>query len=219
MVITVAMQLTCPTCAAVYDVPDDAIGPNGRKIRCRACGSSWQEMPRAPVPAKPIAPLDPIPAPVPAPVADPEPEVEPRGRKGRGHWLLLALVVLVVALGVVAAILAWGPRQMASQLGLGGRVPLGIEITRQPDWRLIAGGSQLFAVSGRIWNPTSEIQTVPDIRAELKDAQNRTVYAWTITRPVPSLAPGRSATFDGAAVDVPPASAKINVAFVGTAGR
>jgi hypothetical protein len=83
---------------------------------------------------------------------------------------------------------------------------------------MIAGGSQLFAVSGRIWNPTNAEQPVPDIRAELLDAQGHVVYHWTITRPVPRLGPGASVTFDGAAVDVPAASAKVNVAFAGDGG-
>jgi hypothetical protein len=137
-------------------------------------------------------------------------------RRRRGPWLLLGLVILVVILGGVAAAILMGPQQMASRLGIGERhVPLGISITREPDWRMIAGGSQLFAVSGRIWNPTKVDQSVPDIRAELKDAQGRTVYAWTITRPVPRLAPGASVNFDGAAVDVPPSSSKVNVTFAG----
>ena len=140
-------------------------------------------------------------------------------RRRRGPWLLLGLVILVVILGGIAAALLMGPQQMVSRLGLGGRrVPLGIAITREPDWRMIAGGSQLFAVSGRIWNPTNVEQAVPDIRAELKDAEGRTVYHWTITRPVPKLAPGASANFDGAAVDVPAASAKVNVTFAGNDG-
>jgi hypothetical protein len=138
-------------------------------------------------------------------------------RRRRGPWLLLGLVVLVVILGGVAATILLGPQQMASRLGIGERrVPLGIAITREPDWRMIAGGSQLFAVSGRIWNPTTVEQPVPDIRAELKDAQGKTVYAWTITRPVPHLAPGGSVNFDGAAVDVPPSSSKVNVTFAGS---
>ena len=212
------MQLICPNCGATYDVPDDAIGPNGRKIRCRACETSWQEPPRRPVTPpppiglSPVAPIDPAPA---APAEEAEAELRPRRR---GPWLLLALVVLVVALGVVAALVAFGPQQVASRLGLAeGRVPLGIAITRQPDWRQIGGGSEYFAVSGRIWNPTPIEQPVPDIRAELKDRQGHTIYTWTITRPVPRLAPGQSATFDGAAVDVPAASANVSVSFAGAA--
>lgn len=216
------MLLTCPKCAATYDVPDNAIGPNGRKIRCRACETSWHEPPR-PLPVTPPPPLQPPPV-----IAEPigtgreaEPEAEaPAPKRRRGPWLLLALVVVAVGLGVAAAMLAFGPQQVASRLGLGeNRVPLGIAITRQPDWRQIGGGGQLFAVSGRIWNPTGQEQVVPDIRAELKDRQGHNLYSWTITRPVPRLAPGQSAQFDGAAVDVPPASANISVSFAGVDGN
>ena len=222
------MQLSCPNCGATYEVPDNAIGPNGRKIRCRACETSWFEAgsgaQSAPQPPMTPPPVSPIPAAAPAAESRPV-EAEsvaarekPRRRR-RGPWLLLGLVILVVILGGIAAALLMGPQQMVSRLGLGGRrVPLGIAITREPDWRMIAGGSQLFAVSGRIWNPTNVEQAVPDIRAELKDAEGRTVYHWTITRPVPKLAPGASANFDGAAVDVPAASAKVNVTFAGNDG-
>jgi predicted Zn finger-like uncharacterized protein len=223
------MQLTCPKCATTYDVPDNAIGPNGRKIRCRACEASWHEPPR--VAATPPPPLAPQPgAPVTAaPVEIAAPPVAvvaesdappPARRKRRGPWLLLALAVLVVALGVAAAVLAFGSRQVASRLGLAqDRVPLGIEITHQPDWRQIPGGSQLFAVSGRIWNPTGEEQPVPDIRAELKDKKGKRVYSWTIARPVARLGPGQQVSFDGAAVDVPAASSNVSVSFAGTEGN
>jgi len=84
---------------------------------------------------------------------------------------------------------------------------------------LIPGGSQLFAVSGRIWNPTSVEQPVPDIRAELKDKRGRRVYGWTIARPVARLGPGQQISFDGAAVDVPAASSNVSVSFAGTEGN
>jgi predicted Zn finger-like uncharacterized protein len=218
------MQLTCPNCATTYDVPDNAIGPNGRKIRCRACETSWHEPPRG-IPLTPPPPLQPLPgATLVAVAAEPAEEAvsevqeqAPVRRRRRGPWLLLALTVVVVALGVAAAVLAFGSRQVASRLGLAqDRVPLGIAITREPDWRQIAGGSQLFAISGRIWNPTSEEQPVPDIRAELKDKQGHRVYSWTITRPVSRLGPGQQISFDGAAVDVPAASSNVSVSFAGT---
>jgi len=220
------MQLSCPNCSATYEVPENAIGPSGRKIRCRACDTAWFEPGR--LPAASAAPLPATPPPVsPMPVVTPasEPRAEPEAyaeaetppRRRRGLWLLLGLVVLVVILGGVAATVLLGPQQVVSRLGLSERrVPLGIAITREPDWRMIAGGSQLFAVSGRIWNPTKVEQPVPDIRAELKDAHGKTVYHWTITRPIAKLAPGASANFDGAAVDVPAASAKVNVTFAGS---
>jgi predicted Zn finger-like uncharacterized protein len=233
------MRITCPNCASGYDVPDDAIGPAGRKVRCRACGSSWMQagvgiaVPLAPSTTADVSPPMAVVADtVPAPIAeealsadsfesasfDPVAFVKRRGSI-KGPLIALGLVLLVLLLGGAISLIAFGPSQVATGLGLSDRrVPLGIAITKQPDWRMIAGGSELFAVSGRIWNPTQTEQAVPDIRAELKDASGRTVYAWTITRPQARLGPGKSIDFDAAAVDVPRSSSKIAVSFLGTSG-
>ena len=225
------MRITCPGCGTGYDVPDGAIGADGRKVRCRACGTSWIEPPPSvtdeallPVPAPPPPVMPPRPAePVPnsARLADEgvdafvhAPPFGARGRRLRGPLLALALGLLVLVAGGALALALLGRQRVASGLGLADRrVELGIAITRQPDWRTIAGGSQLFAVSGRIWNESKAVQPVPDIRAELKDVRGRTVYAWTINRPAATLAPGQSVQFDGAAVDVPESSQRIAVSF------
>lgn len=232
-------------------MPDTAIGPAGRKVRCRACGASWQQPgPEAfgrsadlsaavPAPApsqssagqavpSSVAQMEPSSADVPLPTADIVP-ADPLANAGpfavrrasvKGPFLALGLVLLALLLGGAIALITFGPGQVATGLGLSDRrVPLGIAITRQPDWRMIAGGSELFAVSGRIWNPTQEEQTIPDIRAELKDAAGKTVYSWTITRPQARLAAGKSIDFDAAAVDVPRTSSKIAVSFAGTGGQ
>ncbi len=35
------MIITCPECATRYDVDDDRFEPDGRSVRCTACGESW----------------------------------------------------------------------------------------------------------------------------------------------------------------------------------
>jgi len=142
----------------------------------------------------------------------------PRRRIGRLLTITLAVAALVV-LAVIGAIVAVGPDKLAERIGLvPSPVPLVIEMTSKPERRETASGNELLAVTGRIVNPTDQPQTVRDIRAELRDTSGRTVYSWTITRPVPMLVPGGSAEFDSAAVDIPRGAKNLHLSFIGPTG-
>jgi hypothetical protein len=144
-----------------------------------------------------------------------DPEPAPRRRR----WPVILGIVALLVLAAIGAVLALGPDQLRQRLGgLGGRpsVSLLLEVPRKPERRTLASGNELFALTGRVVNPTRERQNVPDIQAELQDAQGRIVYNWVITPPTRTLAPGASAEFNAAEVDVPKGARELKLSFVGS---
>lgn len=149
-------------------------------------------------------------------------DIVPAGRRRRNTARLLTIASIIIALLLlsgIGAVVAVGPDKLAEKLGIvPAPVPLVIEMTGKPERRETASGNELLAVTGKVVNPTDQPQTVRDIRAELRDTQGRTVYSWTITRPVPMLAPGASAEFDSAAVDIPRGAKNLHLSFIGPTG-
>ena len=250
------MILQCPNCRTRYVVPESAIGPAGRSVRCAACRHSWFQDPpepdeAAPADAPPPAapPADTADAPAapeaaekaaparfvddalaetpPAPVIEPDygplddgGAIRPRRNPAR-RWTIAAIAAGLILLLGVAAIQYLGLDMVRQRLGLGagdGQVALLIDLEGRPERRTLASGNELFALSGRITNPTRAPQTVPDIKAELQDGQGRIVYRWVITPPARTLAPGAVIRFDAAEYDVPAGVRELKLSFAGSRG-
>ncbi len=146
-----------------------------------------------------------------------EPPFRPRKNPTR-RWTIAALCAAIVLIGGVGAVLYFGTPSLAARLGLpvgSVDIPLLLEVPKRPERRTLESGNELFAVSGRIINPTSQAQRVPDILAELRDAQGRVVYSWTITPPRRTLGPRATADFNSAEVDVPKGARELNLSFSG----
>ena len=228
------MILECPSCATRYTIPDDAIGINGRAVRCAKCGHSWHQWPPGQEPPATLvkpAPQPEVSAPPPEPEAAPPAEdVDyggydeplPSRRNPARRWTIVAIVIGLLLLAGAAALQFVGIDTIRARLGMGEgggpSVSLLLEVPRKPERRTLASGNELFALTGRVVNPTRERQNVPDIRAELQDDQGRVVYNWVITPPMRTLAPGASAEFNAAEVDVPKGARELKLSFVGSRG-
>ena len=141
----------------------------------------------------------------PFPAAD---EVEPDRRS-----VILPLLVVLVGVAVIAAAFwFFAPPEWKARLGVGspGASPLAL-VTTHMDRQRLESGNELLTVTGRVINPTGTSQPVPALRAQLRSRTGKVVYSWTIAPPAQSLAPGASASFNSAEVNVPPGGDELTI--------
>ncbi len=235
------MILQCPECSTRYLVPDSAIGPEGRTVRCANCRHSWFQEPGAPAPPAPppvatgsgdatdgaepaavAAPPPPLIEPVAQPYEGYTPPAPFRARRNPVRtWTIAALVAGLLMLAAIGLISWLGTPGLLGKVGLSfGATPTPLLIKDNPiERRELENGSELFAVSGQVSNPSAERQRVPDIRAGLRDAQGRLVYSWTITPQQRTLPPGGTVDFNSAKLDVPANSKRLELSFAGEDGK
>ena len=199
------MILTCEKCTTSYSVSDDAIGADGRKVKCIGCGHVWVQMASDGDVAVDDAKPD-------TPAAKKPRDKAAIAARSAGVVALAALLLLVG--GLVAAIYAgraaivqsWPPAALLYEefgIGLDGLdlsaipgVGAGLEYRNvTSEVRTDAFGNTLW-VRGEVHNASEIPRPVPVLRASVADAEGAALESWTFSLEVEMLQPGAAAGFE-----------------------
>ncbi|MFI4973454.1 MAG: DUF3426 domain-containing protein [Caulobacterales bacterium] len=228
------MILTCPECATGYFVDDAKIRPEGRAVRCAACGARWTAFPEPP--------LDLAPPPPPAAESEPESAEDrslseltgldlPKAFRSRAEnerrmrtaaitgavWAGVAVVVLAIVGSAIVfreSVVRTFPRSASVYAAIGLPVnPIGLVIESVKVEPSLQDGHAAYAVSGVIRNVEDREVTAPPLRISLFNAQGKRVAGQIAMPADPRIPPGETRHFAVAILDPPFSSHDLQVDF------
>lgn len=230
------MILSCPSCETRYRANPSAIGINGRRVKCAACGHIWTARnEEEPV----LEAIDPIP---PRPEAAPEPEIEPAAPKAphrafreraeqrrqqqirkaaAGAWGGVGVAVagaLLVGVLFRADIVSVWPRASSAYAAVGLEAnAFGVAIDTLEIERGEEHGIPTVILTGEIRNIDRQARPAPPLQARLMSETGAPVLEWTIVVEGEALAPGERRTFTSVVSDPPASASEVEVTLAGLA--
>jgi predicted Zn finger-like uncharacterized protein len=218
------MIITCPTCSTRYTVSDSAVGPAGRKVRCRSCGHVWFQTPQTD--DRTLMAEDMAADLRTALGAADRPRVEKPAKVRRNRGSLAGWAAFgAVAAGLVAAgylaraqiVQLWPPAALLyEKAGLAVEPPgAGLQLQNVRSEQRVDNGVTLLVVEGQIINVSDAERTVPKVRAVSMGFDRKPVQSWSIDVSSPQLLPGEIATFHSTQRD-PGAVAEVMITFEGS---
>ncbi len=223
------MILTCASCSTRYYADDASIGPNGRSVRCAACGHSWFVEPQlvlesgetAAPPALTRERVERMRRAIQAAAPEPSAAVKfrqqqaDRQRRERVRMALFAWTGAATALAASAAgavafrqdVAEVWPRSASAFAALGLDVNVyGLEMYDLTVERAFEGATPVLLISGEVRNIGREEKAAPPLRVTLRDAQENPLYQVVYALDQRMIAPGGAAAFQ-VRVENPPLEA------------
>ena len=201
------MIVTCEKCATSYSVADDALGADGRKVKCLSCGHVWRQTATGEAAPNSKPESD---EPAPTTRKPPKPKATAAGRSGAVAVAALLLLVGGIAgavyAGRAAIVHSWPPAALLYDefgIGLDGvdlaaipGVGAGLEYRNiTSEIRSDAFGDTLW-IRGEVHNASGIARPVPMLRVSLADSDGAALESWTFSLEVEMLEPGAAAAFE-----------------------
>jgi predicted Zn finger-like uncharacterized protein len=226
------MILTCPACASRYFVDEAKLPPQGRQVRCAACGESWRAEPETELldltpdfnpelaaAAPELAPTTPAEA---LPKAFRE-QVQAKRRTRAAVaagvvWAgMAASLVVLILLSVVfrvQVVKAW-PRTAGVYAALKLPVnPLGLAPDNVTASQGLQNGHAALIITGAERNVATQTLTPAPMRVSVYDKAGARLLSRVVRLPLNPIAPGESRAFAASFIDPPMAGVQVGIDFV-----
>ncbi len=208
------MRIACPNCSAYFDVPEDAIPEEGRKLRCSQCQHKWHQLPIEETNELAFEDVtEDLPNPleteiklsdnIPIPSSE---EIIETSRKRRPNvpWVpitIFAVLVLAISAGLnwrIDAVKQYPPIAILYD-AIGLHVPVkgeNLVLKNIGAWRNNEQFMEILLVQGEIYNPTELVQAIPIIQGTEIDATGRELQTEFFTPEAKTLLPDETIKFE-----------------------
>lgn len=228
-----SIVLSCPSCSTRYRADPQAIGANGRRVRCASCGYVWtaevddpNELPTLePAPVDAAAEMDATPEieePKPVHTAYRERQAKKRqkmsaamaGTAWGGLATACALLFAATWFFRVDIVTLW-PQASSAYAAIGSEVnPYGISVGELDVHHEVDQGVPLLVIEGSVHNYDRRSRALPGLRAVLRDEQSHTLLEWTVSLDEGPVSAGEVRAFRTIVSDPPPSTVEVEVTLI-----